>query len=385
MKKKILCIFGTRPEAVKMAPLVIALKKNARFQARVAVTAQHRGMLDQVLRLFGIRPDADLNIMREGQSLTDVTVRALARLAPVLARERPDMVLVHGDTTTTLAATLAAFYQKIPVGHVEAGLRTGDPYRPFPEEINRRLTDAAAAIHFAPTAEARRNLLREGVKRQSVFVTGNTGIDALFEARARLAKKPPALPPAAARALAGPCLLVTAHRRENFGEPLENIFRGLLNVARRRPGLSILYPVHPNPRVAGPARRRLGKQKNVFLTAPLDYGALVHAMAKSLLVVTDSGGIQEEAPSLGKPVLVLREVTERPEAVRAGTVRLVGSDPRRLEREINRLLDDRVIYRNMAEAVNPYGDGRAAARTLQALMFYFGYKRFPPPSFKPLS
>ena len=366
-----------------MAPVVLALKARREFSAAVAVTAQHRGMLDQVLKLFGLRPDADLDLMRENQSLTDITVRGLAGLAAVFARRRPDMVLVHGDTTTTLAASLAAYYHKIPVGHVEAGLRTHDPYRPFPEEINRRLTDALAAAHFAPTLEARRNLLREGIDARRIFVTGNTGIDALRLARARLAKFPPRLPMRAASALAGRCVLVTAHRRENFGRPLEEIFRALRAVARRRPSLSILYPVHPNPRVLGPARRILGAERNVVLTPPLDYGALVHAMTRVTLVVTDSGGIQEEAPGLGKPVLVLREVTERPEAVRAGTVRLVGRSRAKVEREISRLLDDRGLYRKMAAAVNPYGDGRAAERTVKGLLFYFGLTKARPEPFRP--
>jgi UDP-N-acetylglucosamine 2-epimerase (non-hydrolysing) len=380
--KKILLVFGTRPEAVKMAPLVLALRAHPReFVPRVAVTAQHRGMLDQVMRLFGIRPNHDLDIMRPGQSLTDISVRALARLEPVFQKERPDMVLVHGDTTTTLLAALGAFYQKIPVGHVEAGLRSHDPANPFPEEINRKLTDAVATLHFAPTREAKQNLSREGVHAKSIFVTGNTGIDALHLGLAHMKRHPPRLPKAVALAAAHPFVLLTAHRRENFGRPFETVFKTLRDVARSRPQHHFIYPVHPNPNVKGPAFKFLGDLPNVCLTEPLDYGPLIYLLKHCLFAVTDSGGIQEEAPSLGKPVLVLRHVTERPEAVRAGTVRLVGTEGPQVKKGIETLLDDGNLRRQMGSAVNPYGDGKAAPRTIAALRYWFHSARHRPLDF----
>ena len=368
-----------------MAPLVLALRACPKeFEPRVAVTAQHREMLDQVLRLFGIRPNHDLGIMQPGQSLTDVSVRALARLEPVLKKERPDMVLVHGDTSTTLIAALAAFYQGIPVGHVEAGLRSHDDTNPFPEEMNRKLTAGMATLHFSPTADAKRNLLREGVPPPRIFITGNTGIDALTLGLARLTGKPPRLPRAVAHAAAKPFVLVTAHRRENFGRPLEEVFESLRDVARARPQLSFIYPVHPNPNVKTPALRVLGQQKNVCLTDPLDYGPLIYLLKRCLFAVTDSGGIQEEAPSLGKPVLVLRRVTERPEAVRAGTVRLVGTQGPDVKKWIERLLDNTSLREKMGRAVNPYGDGKAAQRTLRALKHWFNPALQRPRDFIPL-
>ena len=371
-RKKILVVFGTRPEAVKMAPLVLALREHSKeFEPRVAVTAQHREMLDQVLRLFGIRPNHDLGIMRPGQSLTDVSVRALARLEPVLKKERPDMVLVHGDTSTTLMATLAAFYQKIPVGHVEAGLRSHDDTNPFPEEINRKLTGGMATLHFSPTKEAKQNLLREGVRSKQIFITGNTGIDALHLGLALLKDRPPRLPKTVAHAATHPYVLITAHRRENFGRPLEEVFQALRDVTRMRPHLHFIYPVHPNPNVKGPAHKILGNLPNVCLTEPLDYGPLIYLLKRCLFAVTDSGGIQEEAPSLGKPVLVLRHVTERPEAIRAGTVRLVGTDGVNVRKWIERLLDEGALRQKMGHAVNPYGDGKAAQRTVAALRHWF--------------
>lgn len=368
MKKKILLVFGTRPEAIKMAPVALALaRRPGRYDVRLVVTAQHRGLLDQALRFFGLRAHRDLDLMRPGQSLTDVTTRVLTGLEPVFRRERPDAVLVHGDTTTTLAAALAAHYQRIPVGHVEAGLRSGDPLNPFPEETNRRLTDALARWHFAPTPLARRHLLREGVDGRRVFVTGNTGIDALRWGLRRLGATAPKLPPVVARRAEGPFVLVTAHRRENFGEPLEQIFLAVRDVARARPALGFVYPVHPNPNVAGPARRILGREPNIALTAPLDYAPMIHLMRRCLFVLTDSGGLQEEAPSLGKPVLVLRTVTERPEGIEAGTARLAGVDRAGVKRSINDLLDDRRLFQRMARTVNPYGDGRAARRIVRVL------------------
>ncbi|MBK8574522.1 MAG: UDP-N-acetylglucosamine 2-epimerase (non-hydrolyzing) [Elusimicrobia bacterium] len=381
-RKKILLIFGTRPEAVKMAPLVLALREYPKeFDPRVVVTAQHRDMLDQVLRLFAIRPNHDLDIMRPGQSLTDVSVRALARLEPVLQKERPDMVLVHGDTSTTLMATLAAFYQKIPVGHVEAGLRSHDDISPFPEEINRKLTGGVAALHFAPTKEAKRNLLREGVGSKHIFVTGNTGIDALRMGLARLKGSPPRLPRALTSAVKHPFVLITAHRRENFGKPFQEIFQALRDTALSRPKIQFIYPVHPNPHVQISARALLGNLPNVCLTKPLDYGPMIFLLKRCLFAVTDSGGIQEEAPSLGKPVLVLRRVTERPEAVRAGTVRLVGTDRANVKKWVDRLLNDGVLRRKMGRAVNPYGDGKAAKRTLNALRHWFNPAVPRPPDY----
>ncbi len=365
-----------------MAPLVLALRASPKeFVPRVAVTAQHREMLDQVLRLFGIRPNHDLRIMKPGQSLTDVSVRALAKLEPVLKKERPDMVLVHGDTSTTLMATLAAFYQGIPVGHVEAGLRSHDDTNPFPEEINRKLTGGIATLHFSPTSEAKRNLLREGVAPKHIFITGNTGIDALHLGLALIKGRSPRLSPPVAHAAIQPFVLVTAHRRENFGRPLEEVFDALRDVARARPHTHFIYPVHPNPNVKGPALKILGNLPNICLTDPLDYGPLIYLLKHCLFAVTDSGGIQEEAPSLGKPVLVLRQVTERPEAVRAGTVRLVGTDKANVKKWIERLLDDGSLRREMGRATNPYGDGHADQRTVNALRHWFNPDVPRPPDF----
>ncbi|MBI4397454.1 MAG: UDP-N-acetylglucosamine 2-epimerase (non-hydrolyzing) [Elusimicrobia bacterium] len=381
--KTVCCVFGTRPEAIKMAPVVLKLREHPReFRAHVVVTAQHRGMLDQVLALFRIRSHADLNIMRDGQTLTDVSVAALEKLEAVFKTRKPDLVLVHGDTTTTLFAALAAFYQKIPVGHVEAGLRSFDPRNPFPEEINRRLADAACALHFAPTASARRNLLKENIPPKGIFVTGNTGIDALRIGVKRLKAGAFPLPARALRALAeDPFVLVTAHRRENFGRPLEEIYRALRRAAQARPGVHFVYPVHPNPNVLKPARALLSGQANIQLLPPLDYADLLFLLQKALFVVTDSGGLQEEAPSLGKPVLVLRRVTERPEAVRAGTARVVGTDSREVEKWILRLLQKGEAFRRMANAVNPYGDGRAAERTVEAIRYHFGLRPGRPKEF----
>lgn len=367
-KKKILLVFGTRPEAIKMAPVALALRRRpGRYDVRLVVTGQHRGLLDQALRFFGLRADHDLALMRPDQSLTDVTTRALAGLEPIFRRERPDAVLVHGDTTTTLAAALAAHYQHIPVGHVEAGLRSGIPDNPFPEEMNRRLTDAVACWHFAPTPLARQHLLNEGANPQGIFVTGNTGIDALRWAVRRIGSAVPPLPASAASWGEKSFVLVTAHRRENFGRPLEKIFLAIRDVARTRPALGFIYPVHPNPHVVEPARRVLGREPNVALVAPLDYASMVYLMRRCLFVLTDSGGLQEEAPGLAKPVLVLRTVTERPEGVRAGTARLAGVERASVRRALERLLDDRRLYRSMARAINPYGDGQAAENIEKAL------------------
>ena len=382
--KNILCVFGTRPEAVKMAPVILALRKRRHeFRCAVVVTAQHRDMLDQVLALFGIRPDYDLNVMTNGQSLTTVTVRVLERLEPVFSREQPDLVLVHGDTTSTLAASLAAFYQGAPLGHVEAGLRSLDKKNPYPEELNRVVADAIGDLHLAPTIGARRNLTREGIRFGGIFVTGNTGIDALHIMMARLRKRQVPLPSRSLRRLTdGPCVLLTAHRRENFGKPLDAICRAVAVVARRRQDVQFIYPVHPNPNVTVPVHEALGDIPNVHLLPPLQYSALVYCLSRVRFVVTDSGGLQEEGPALGKPVLVLRNVTERPEAVEAGTARVVGTNEVVIRRWMDRLFDDPATYSRMANAVNPYGDGRAAARTVQAIRFSLGLRRTRPREFQ---
>lgn len=365
---KILSVFGTRPEAVKMAPVVRELAaRPSEIISRVCVTAQHRQMLDQVLHAFGIVPDVDLNLMQPGQTLSQSAAAVLKNMEPVLLVEKPDWVLVQGDTTTVMAAALAAFYCGARVGHVEAGLRSFDKYQPFPEEINRKVAGAIADLHFAPTERSKQNLLREGVPENTIVVTGNTEIDALQWAITQPV-------PDEARALLNrvegrKLVLVTAHRRENFGKPFEEIFGGLRDLAKRYAEQAvILYPVHLNPNVQEPARRILGDAPNVILTDPLDYLPLIHVMRRAALVLTDSGGIQESAPSLGKPVLVLRDKTERPEAVDAGTVRLVGADRARIVAEASRLLDDFAEYAAMARAINPYGDGHAAPRIVDALI-----------------
>jgi UDP-N-acetylglucosamine 2-epimerase (non-hydrolysing) len=367
---KVLAVFGTRPEVIKLAPVIRELRKYPdRVMCKVCVTAQHRQMLDQMLRVFQIQPDYDLNIMQDNQSPSYVAARVLMELEGVIQREKPDWVLIQGDTTTVAAAALAAYYAGVKVAHVEAGLRTGDKWRPFPEEINRRVVGAIADLHFAPTALARANLLREGVAPEAVVVTGNPVIDALRW----IAAQPPS--PAAVELLARAgvpsgrrLVLVTAHRRESFGMGILALCQALAELAERFPELTILYPVHPNPNVHRPVYQILGRIPNIMLTEPLDYATLVHIMAQAVLVLTDSGGIQEEAPSLGKPVLVLREVTERPEAIQAGTARLVGTDPQRIVSETVRLLTDPAEYNRMARAVNPYGDGRAAERIVSALL-----------------
>ncbi|HHT2234058.1 TPA: non-hydrolyzing UDP-N-acetylglucosamine 2-epimerase [Klebsiella michiganensis] len=368
---KVLTVFGTRPEAIKMAPLVHALAKDPHFEAKVCVTAQHREMLDQVLKLFSIVPEYDLNIMQPGQGLTEITCRILEGLKPVLESFKPDVVLVHGDTTTTMAASLAAFYQQIPVGHVEAGLRTGDLSSPWPEEGNRTLTGHLATYHFAPTETSRQNLLRENIADNRITVTGNTVIDALFWVRDRvlsdealhneLTQRYPFL------ANGKKMILVTGHRRESFGRGFEQICHALAEIAANNPDVQIVYPVHLNPNVSEPVKRILGHVENVILIEPQDYLPFVWLMNRAWLILTDSGGIQEEAPSLGKPVLVMREMTERPEAVSAGTVCLVGTDSQRIVNEVTRLLQDESAYQAMSRAHNPYGDGHACHRILSAL------------------
>ena len=366
---KVLSVFGTRPEAVKMAPVVRELGRQPdRIASRVCVTAQHRTMLDQVLDLFGIVPDHDLDVMQESQSPTQVAATVLAKLEPVLRAERPDWVLVQGDTTTVAAAALAAFYAGCRVGHVEAGLRTFDKQQPFPEEVNRRVAGVIADLHFAPTARSRDNLRREGIDDATIRVTGNPVIDALHWA-VQMPFDPGSGPLATVPLGRRRLVLVTAHRRESFGEPLEEVLAALRTLAERYvDDVHLLFPVHLNPAVRGPVHRVLGGLPNVTLTEPLEYLPLVHALRCATLVITDSGGLQEEAPGLGKPVLVLREVTERPEAVDAGTVRLVGTDGARILAEAQALLDDGEAYARMARAVNPYGDGHAAPRIVEALL-----------------
>lgn len=383
--KRVFCVFGTRPEAIKMAPVVLALRARPReFDCKVVLTAQHRDMLDQVLKLFNITSDHDLNLMTEGQTLTDVTTRGLERLEPVIKQDRPDLVLVHGDTTTALAATLAAFYQKVPVGHVEAGLRSFDNLNPFPEEINRRCADAICSLHFAPTSLSKRNLLKENVSPKGIFITGNTGIDALKLGIKRLNGGQFPKPPQNIQDLAKlHFILVTAHRRENFGQPFVDFCNALRDIALERKNLHFIYPVHPNPNVLRPVNTYLSNLPNVHLLKPLDYADLIFLMQKAVIVLTDSGGLQEEAPSLGKPVLVLRKVTERPEAVKAGTVRLVGTDPHKIKTNIVQLLDNKKVFGMMANAVNPYGDGGASERTVEAIRYFFGMRNTRPGEFKP--
>ena len=363
--RRVMVVFGTRPEAIKMAPVVEALRATPGLETTVAVTAQHRQMLDQVLSLFGLAPDDDLDLMAPGQSLPDLFSRILTGMSGVLAARRPDLVLVHGDTSTTLATALAAFYARIPVGHVEAGLRTGDLQAPWPEEANRRLAAPLCQLHFAPTDAARGNLLAEGIAANAIHVTGNTVIDALLSVVARFESDPALSASLAAHfPFLDPgkrLLLVTGHRRENFGAGFEQLCLALRDLAARG-DVQVLYPVHLNPNVQEPVRRILGDAPNVVLVEPQDYLPFVYLMSRAHLILTDSGGIQEEAPSLGKPVLVMRDTTERPEVVAAGTVRLVGTDRARIVAEATRLLDDDAAHAAMARAHNPYGDGRAARR-----------------------
>jgi UDP-N-acetylglucosamine 2-epimerase (non-hydrolysing) len=381
MKKiKVMTVFGTRPEAIKMAPLVKELEACDHIDSFVCVTAQHRQMLDQVLDIFKIEPDFDLNIMHEKQTLVDITDRALGGLYNIFLNVKPDLVLVHGDTTTTFAAALAAFYAKINVGHVEAGLRTYDKYSPYPEEMNRKLTGAIADLHFAPTRTNRENLIKENICEKSIFVTGNTVIDALastvdyyyifkdkflnsfdFENKR--------------------VITLTAHRRENMGKPFEDIFTALFKLTMNQNDIEIIYPVHLNPLVREPAERILGGHERIHLIDPLNVQDMHNLMARSTLIMTDSGGLQEEAPSLGKPVLVLRNETERPEAVKAGTVKIVGTDQETIFNQAKLLLNDQSEYQKMAKAVNPYGDGRASKRIVQSILYYYGIRKEKPEEF----
>ncbi len=369
--KKVLTVFGTRPEAIKMAPLVHALADDPRFEAKVCVTAQHREMLDQVLGLFDIIPDYDLNLMKAGQTLNDVTAKIIIELKPVLEEFKPDVVLVHGDTATTFAASLSAYYEKIPVGHVEAGLRTGDIYSPWPEEANRKLTGALASYHFAPTETSKQNLVDENIDVNNIFVTGNTVIDALLKVVASIEKNTdlqqqlksnyPFLDEAK------DLVVVTGHRRENFGQGFENICQSIAAVAKEKPSVQFVYPVHLNPSVREPVNRLLTGLDNVHLIEPLEYLPFVNLMRLSTVILTDSGGIQEEAPSLGKPVLVMRDTTERPEAVCAGTVKLVGTSKDSIVTALLELLKKENEYQIMSKAHNPYGDGQACIKILNAL------------------
>lgn len=361
--KKILHVFGTRPEAIKMAPLVKACEANNNLESRVCVTAQHREMLDQVLKLFEIVPDYDLDLMTPGQTLNEITSAILVKLKPILLEYQPDLLMVHGDTATTFAASLAAYYEKIDVGHVEAGLRTGNIYSPWPEEINRKLTGSIARFHFAPTSVSKQNLINEGISESRICITGNTVIDALLSVKEKIDTDV-----ALAHKLSlqfktidfsKKLIVVTGHRRENFGSGFEAICSALAQLAEKRPELEIVYPVHLNPNVQTPVKKYLSDYKNISLIEPLDYLPFIYLMMKSNVILTDSGGIQEEAPSLGKPVLVMRDTTERPEALAAGTVKLVGTNSSQIVHDVIELLDDAIKYDQMSCAANPYGDGKA--------------------------
>lgn len=367
---KVLTVFGTRPEAIKMAPVVHAIARAEGIDSKVCVTAQHRQMLDQVLELFDIKPDFDLDLMRPGQDLTDITSNVLLGMRTVFKKWRPDWVLVHGDTTTTLATSLAAYYEKIAVGHVEAGLRTGNIYSPWPEEMNRRIAGAISGVHFAPTDTAKANLLREGYSTSNIIVTGNTVIDALLDVVQRVRNDSTLVAELERRFpfldKTKKLILVTGHRRENFGDGFLNICAALAELSQRE-DVQIVYPVHLNPNVQEPVNRLLDKKSNIHLVAPQDYLPFVYLMDQAYLLLTDSGGIQEEAPSLGKPVLVMRDTTERPEAISAGTVKLVGTDRIKIFNEVVRLLEDSIEYQRMSHAHNPYGDGQAANKIVTFL------------------
>ena len=374
MKKlRLMTVFGTRPEAIKMCPLVLEMHKYPEYiEPIVAVTAQHREMLDQVLELFNIKPDYDLNIMASGQTLYDITTRALNGLKEVIEDAKPDMVLVHGDTTTTFAGALAAFYAQVPVGHVEAGLRTGNKYSPYPEEMNRKLTGSIADMHFAPTSTSKENLLKENVNPEAIMVTGNTVIDALqTTVKANYEFADAEFNKIFARG--NRLILMTTHRRENLGEPMRNVYKALRKVLETHADVEAIFPVHKNPKVREIVQEELGGLERVHLIEPMDYEPFANLMGKVDIVLTDSGGIQEEAPALGKPVLVLRDTTERPEAVDAGTVKLVGTGYEDVLRETNLLLDDPAHYQKMADAANPYGDGKACERIIRAILQKKGY------------
>lgn len=370
MKKiKVMTVFGTRPEAIKMAPLVLGLQKQSqRFEAIITVSAQHREMLDQVLDIFHIKPDYDLNIMHARQTLTDITSNVLINLDKILKEAKPDIVLVHGDTTTTFAASVAAFYNQIPIGHVEAGLRTWEKYSPYPEEMNRQMTDAMTDLYFAPTNQSKANLLKENHKEDNIYITGNTAIDALKQTVDKeyhhdiLDKVSPD----------NKLILLTMHRRENQGEPMRRVFKVIREVVESREDVEVIYPVHLSPAVQEVAKEILGNTERIHLISPLDVVDFHNLAARSYFIMTDSGGVQEEAPSLGKPVLVLRDKTERPEGVEAGTLKLVGTESEKVKKEMEELLDNDAEYQRMAQAKNPYGDGKASERILDAIAYYFG-------------
>lgn len=370
MKKiKVMTVFGTRPEAIKMAPLVLELQKQSqRFEAITTVSAQHREMLDQVLDIFHIKPDYDLNIMHARQTLTDITSNVLINLDKILKEAKPDIVLVHGDTTTTFAASVAAFYNQIPIGHVEAGLRTWEKYSPYPEEMNRQMTDAMTDLYFAPTTQSKANLLKENHKEDNIYITGNTAIDALKQTVDKgyhhdiLDKVSPD----------NKLILLTMHRRENQGEPMRRVFKVIREVVESREDVEVIYPVHLSPAVQEAAKEILGNTERIHLISPLDVVDFHNLAARSYFIMTDSGGVQEEAPSLGKPVLVLRDTTERPEGVEAGTLKLVGTESEKVKKEMEELLDNDAEYQRMAQAKNPYGDGKASERILDAIAYYFG-------------
>ncbi len=368
MTIKVFSVFGTRPEAIKMAPLVKALEKDERFDSKVIVTAQHREMLDQVMTIFDITADYDLNIMSSGQTLTDITTKVLLELQPILSAEKPDMVLVHGDTTTTFAAATAAFYQQVKIGHVEAGLRTWNKYSPFPEEANRQMTDALTDLYFAPTEQSQENLLKENHPAAQIVVTGNTAIDAM---NYTVKKDYQHVDLATGEQKQ---IIVTMHRRENLGEPMTHVFSALRRIANEFPEARLIFPMHKNPKVRELAQETLGQLENVQLIEPLDVVDFHNFIARSYLILTDSGGVQEEAPSLGVPVLVLRDTTERPEGVAAGTLKLIGTDEEIVYQETKRLLTDADAHQAMAQAKNPYGDGRASAYILDAIADYFSEK-----------
>ncbi|MGZ7898744.1 non-hydrolyzing UDP-N-acetylglucosamine 2-epimerase [Ligilactobacillus salivarius] len=370
MKKiKVMTVFGTRPEAIKMAPLVLELQKQSqRFETITTVSAQHREMLDQVLDIFHIKPDYDLNIMHARQTLTDITSNVLINLDKILKETKPDIVLVHGDTTTTFAASVAAFYNQIPIGHVEAGLRTWEKYSPYPEEMNRQMTDAMTDLYFAPTNQSKANLLKENHKEDNIYITGNTAIDALKQTVDKeyhhdiLDKVSPD----------NKLILLTMHRRENQGEPMRRVFKVIREVVELREDVEVIYPVHLSPAVQEAAKEILGNTERIHLISPLDVVDFHNLAARSYFIMTDSGGVQEEAPSLGKPVLVLRDTTERPEGVEAGTLKLVGTESEKVKEEMEELLDNDAEYQRMAQAKNPYGDGKASERILDAIAYYFG-------------
>ncbi|MBW3698905.1 UDP-N-acetylglucosamine 2-epimerase (non-hydrolyzing) [Bacillus aerophilus] len=372
----VMTVFGTRPEAIKMAPLVLELKKHPQIKSSVTVTAQHRQMLDQVLKAFDIKPDHDLNIMKERQTLSEITSNALLKLDQLFKEEKPDIVLVHGDTTTTFAGSLAAFYHQISVGHVEAGLRTHNKYSPFPEELNRQMTGNIADIHFAPTHEAKQNLLVENKKEETIFVTGNTAIDALQTTVTEQYKHP-----ILEKIGTDKMILLTAHRRENLGQPMKNMFRAIRRVVEEFKDVQVVYPVHLNPVVRDAAQTEFSDLDRVHLIEPLEVVDFHNFAAASHFILTDSGGVQEEAPSLGKPVLVLRDTTERPEGVKAGTLKLAGTDEETIYQMAKELLEDKQEYDNMSKASNPYGDGRASKRIVEMLLYQYGLTDVKPQSF----